>query len=216
MSWLRQKNNLGEMLPIGLSRLVFLGLIVFELLNVLKIVTLNTQFTWLGLLVTAIFAFCLLEIVAHRYRKNKGHRLHWSAWLISALALSQDAAGDFFFFYGRFDWWDRFVHYSVSAIVCFLLFAVINAFWVDRFEYALLFREGRLKLALFLAATSTIALSALYEIEEYAEDLLFQTHRLGPGVDTADDLLMNVLGVSTTVIFITFFYLLTRRRKVID
>ncbi len=93
---------------------------------------------------------------------------------------------------------------------------MINAFWVDRFSYALLFREGRLKLALFLAATSTITMSALYEVEEYTEDLLFHTNRLGPGTDTADDLFMNSLGVLTTVSIIMIHYLMTHKRKVID
>jgi hypothetical protein len=210
-------NNHGrEKILINFARSVFLGLIIFEFLNVLKIVRLNTQFTWLGLFITAVVLFALLETVAYRYEKNKGHKLHWSVWIIAAYALSLDAAGDFFFLYGRFDWWDRVVHFSTSAIGCFILFAVINAFWIDRFSYALLFREGRLKLALFLAATSTISMGAWYEIEEYTEDLLFHTNRLGPGVDTADDLMMNTLGVLTTVLIIMIHYLLTHKRKVIE
>ena len=71
------------------------------------------------------------------------------------------------------------------------------------------------KLSLFLAATSTISLSALYEVEEYVEDIFFKTNRLGPGVDTASDLLFNILGVASIVIFITIYYLITHKRRVI-
>ena len=89
-------------------------------------------------------------------------------------------------------------------------------FGLIKFKYSLLFKAGRLKLSLFLAAASTISLGALYEVEEYAEDLLFNTNRLGPGADTADDLLLNIFGVATTVIFITIYYLITHKRKAFD
>ncbi len=100
-----------EKLLINFARIVFLGLIFFEFLNVLKIVRLNTQFTWLGLLITAIALYALLETVARRYERNKGHRLHWSVWIIAAYALSLDAAGDFFFLYHNYAWWNRVVHF---------------------------------------------------------------------------------------------------------
>lgn len=216
MQFLKKEDNNSSLVLTSIARFLFFSLLVFELLNVFKIIRLNTQFTWFGLLITATSAFILLEVVAQRYRQNKGHRLHWIVWIIVVLALSLDAAGDFFFLYGRFDWWDRVVHYGVSAITCFTLFSVINAFWIDRFEFSLLFKKGKLKLALFLAATSTISLSAIYEIEEYTEDLLFHTNRLGPGVDTADDLFFNVSGVLTVVILISIYYLITKRRKIID
>jgi len=201
---------------IGFARFFFVGLIVFELLNVLRILNFNTQFTWLGLFITSLFTLILLEATARRYRKKKGHRLHWSVWIIVTIALWLDAAGDFFHLYAKIDWWDQVVHYGISAIATFTLFAVINAFWIDKFRYSLLFTEGRLKLALFLSATSTVSLGALYEIEEYLEDILFHTNRLGPGADTADDLSMNFLGVLTTVAIISAHYLITHKRKIID
>jgi hypothetical protein len=142
--------------------------------------------------------------------------MHWSVWIIVTVALWLDAAGDFFHLYGKITWWDQVVHFGVSAIMAFTLFAVINAFWVDKFQYSLLFRKGRLKLALFLSSTSSVSLGALYEVEEYLEDLLFHTNRLGPGTDTANDLSMNILGVLTTASIITLHYLITRKRNIID
>jgi hypothetical protein len=212
----REGKENASLLVINLARALFAGLIIFEILNYLKILTFNTQFTWLGLVITSIFTLTLLEVVAYKYKQKKGHYLHYSIWLILTTALSLDAAGDFFHLYGKFVWWDQTVHYGVSAILAFTLFAVINAFWVDKFQYSLLFREGRLRLALFLAATSTISLGALYEIEEYLEDVFFHTNRLGPGTDTANDLTMNFLGTLTTISIIAIYYILTHKRKIID
>lgn len=205
-----------QLMLINFARLFFIGLFIFELLNYFKILKLNTQFTWLGLVITAAVIFTLLEVTAHRYEKLKGHFMHWSVWIIATFALWMDAAGDFFHLYARFTWWDQAVHYSVSAIMAFILFAVINAFWIDKFSYSLLFKEGKLKLALFLAATSSVSLGAFYEIEEYVEDLLFHTNRLGPGTDTANDLVMNTSGVMTTVLLVILYYYITHKRKIID
>lgn len=213
-----KKNDYRKKTPkvVDFARFFFLFLIFFELLNYLKILKLNTQFTWLGLVITSVFILILLEITAYRYYKLKGHYLHYSIWIITAIALWLDAAGDFFHLYGTINWWDQAVHYGVSAIAAFSLFAVINAFWIDKFKYSLLLKEGKFKLALFLAATSTISLGALYEIEEYLEDIFFHTNRLGPGTDTANDLLMNSAGVLTTVIILTAHYLVTHNRKILD
>jgi len=201
---------------INFARLLFLGLFVFELLNYLDVLEFNTQYTWLGLVITSAAAFILLEIVAYQYQKIKNHRLHWIIWIITVVALGLDAFGDFFHLYGRFSWWDQVVHYGVSVIASFVLFSIISAFWIDKFKFSLLFKSGRLKLALLLSSSITMSLSALYEIEEYLEDLIFHTNRLGPGTDTANDLSFNLLGVLTTVVFITVYYLITHKREVIE
>lgn len=211
-----REERANDLAVINFVRLLFGGLIIFEILNFLKILQFNTQFTWLGLVLTSIFCLALLEISAYRYKKKRGHYLHWSVWLIITIALGLDAAGDFFHLYGKIVWWDQVVHYSVCAVINFLLFAVINAFWIDKFKFSLLFKSGRLKLALFLSTASTVSLGALYEVEEYLEDVFFKTNRLGPGADTANDLTMNILGALTTVAIVYAYYLITHKRKIID
>lgn len=215
MQLFHRENN-SNLLVINFTRALFVGLFIFELLNFLKILRFNLQYTWFGLLVTSAVSFLILEITAYKYEKIKGHSLHWSMWLIVVTGLWLDAAGDFFRFYGKYLWWDQFVHIFISAAVAFALFVVINAFWLDKFKFSLLFEAGRFKLSLFLAATATLSLSALYEIEEYAEDLLFKTNRLGPGADTANDLLCNLLGVSAAASFILVYYSLTRKREIFE
>ncbi len=209
-----QQNH--ELIVINFARLLFAGLIIFELLNYLKVLQFNTQFTWLGLVITSCACLILLEITAYKYKKIKGHYLHWSIWLIVAAGLSLDAFGDFFHLYGRYSWWDQFAHSFISAVICFTLFIVISAFWIDKFKFSLLMKTGRLKLSLLLAATSAMSLSALYEIEEYVEDVIFHTNRLGPGTDTANDLVCNLTGILITVAFVTIYYLITHKRKILE
>lgn len=208
--------NYSDLAIINLARILFAGLFIFELLNYFKILRLNLQYTWLGLVVTSAAAFIILEIIAYKYKKIKGNYLHWSMWLIVEAGLSLDAAGDFFHLYSKYYWWDQFVHLVISAVVCFILFVVINAFWIDKFKFSLLFDAGRLKLSLFLASASTLSLSALYEIEEYIEDILFHTNRLGPGADTADDLFFDLSGILIAVFFVLIYYSLTDKREVFD
>jgi len=210
------KEKTSALTVINFARFLFVSLIIFEILNFFKVLQFNTQFTWLGLIITAIFSLTLLEKVAHRYKQKKGRYLHWSVWIIVTIALGLDTAGDFFHLYANITWWDQLVHYTNGAIINFTLFAIINAFWIDKFKFSLLFTKGRLKLALFLSTTSTVSLGTLYEMEECLEDVFFHTNRLGPGTDTANDLTMNVLGALTVVAVIYIYYLVTHRRKIID
>jgi hypothetical protein len=216
MKLLKHDQEKDTLVVINFARLFFVGLIVFELLNFLKILEFNTQFTWLGLVITSTVSLALLEYVALKYKERKGHYLHWSIWLIIASGLSMDAFGDFFFWYEKVAWWDQFAHFFLSAVICFTLFTIISAFWIDKFKFSLLLKTGRLKLSLLLAATSTMSLTAIYEIEEYLEDVLFQTNRLGPGTDTANDLVFNLIGVLTTVAFVLIYYSITHKRKVVE
>lgn len=213
MKLFHRENDSG-LTVINFSRTLFIGLFIFELLNYLKILQLNLEYTWLGLVITSAVSFIVLEITAYKYKKIKGHQLHWLMWLIVVAGLSLDAAGDFFHLYGKYSWWDQVVHFFIPAVVCFTLFIIINAFWIDKFKFSLLLKTGRLKLSLWLAATSAMSLSALYEIEEYAEDVLFHTNRLGPGADTANDLFCNLTGVLVTVLFVLIYYSLTHKREV--
>lgn len=197
---------------INLARILFACLVIFEFLNFAKIITLNTQYTWLGLCVTALVSFALLEWTNARYVRLKGEPLPWFMWLVVVAALSLDASGDFFFLYARHTWWDQFVHFGVSATITYLMFISVGAFWIDHLQFALLFKKGRVRLALFLAAASTISLGTLYEIEEYLEDVMFHTNRSGGSLDTANDLTMNLLGVLFAAVLISLIYWLNRIR----
>ncbi|MBU4361014.1 hypothetical protein KKA66_04170 [Patescibacteria group bacterium] len=200
---------------VNIIRVFFVCLIIFEILNFLKILNFTLEFTWLGLIITAIVSLVLLEVVGHKYKQKKKHSLHWSIWLIVLAGLCLDVFGDIFHFYGQYNWWDQVVHMFISAVTCFTLFTIISAFWIDKFKFSLLFKKGRLILSLLLATTTTMTLSALYEIEEYLEDIIFHTNRLGPGTDTVNDLVFNLFGVLIIVIFVVVYYQVTKKRKII-
>lgn len=210
---MRLNNIFGDNMAINLMRIGFFALIVFEFLNVVNIITLNTQYTWRGLLLTAVFSLVVLEWTNIQYVQKKGRPLPWVIWLVIETALAVDAFGDFFFLYARFPWWDQLVHFSVSAILAYILFIVIDAFWIDHFKFALLLKSGKTRLALLLSATTAISFGALYEVEEYVEDLLFFTHRSGGGVDTANDLSMNLLGVIFSVSLMVAYHWFVKWRK---
>jgi hypothetical protein len=86
---------------------------------------------------------------------------------------------------------------------------VISAFLQDGFSFYFIKARKHTSLALFLAASTTMTLGALYEIEEYIEDVLYHTHRSGLGHDTPNDLLLDFLGVALVIlslklVFVTF------------
>lgn len=208
-----KKNNT---IPISIINILFGCLIIFEILNFISLLHVRVQFTWLGLIITASATWIFLAIISKHYAQKKGVPLPWQIWLIAFAAVTSDAAGDMLHLYARFFWWDQFVHFSVSGIQCFTLFIISNAFWIDEFKFSLLMKKGRFALSLLIAVASSMAFGALYEIEEYVEDLLFKTNRLGPGTDTANDLLMNFLGIMLVASLIIIHYRITRRRKILD
>lgn len=196
----------------NIGRLLLFGLLIFNFLNLVRILNFTLQFTWLGLFITALATCLILEGVAYAYFQKKGYTLHWSVWLIVMFALGLDAAADIFHFYQRFDWWDQVVHTLNSSLICFALFIAVSAFWINRPSFDLLRKPARLHLGLFIAATTTMALSALYEIEEYTEDMIYGTHRLGPGTDTANDLLCNAAGILLSVAVLWIIMTLKRKK----
>lgn len=195
------------------GRLLLFGLLIFDFLNLVRILHFTLQFTWRGLFITALATCLILEGVAYAYFQKKGHTLHWSVWLLVLFALGLDAAADIFHFYARFEWWDQVVHTLNSGLVCFAVFIAVSAFWINRPSFSLLRRPARFHLGLFIAATTTMALSALYEIEEYTEDMIYGTQRLGPGTDTANDLLCNAVGIVIAISLLWIMMALKRRKS---
>lgn len=106
---------------------------------------------------------------------------------------------------------DQLLHFFSSGLVCFIIFVVISAFWLDTFRFKFMHRLDRLRLAIFIAAVSAISLGAIYEVEEYTEDLVYGTQRSGLGTDTANDLSLNFLGI--VLMSLLLWFILSRQRK---
>ncbi len=167
-------------------RLLFFGLIIFEFLNLINILYVPLDFSWFGLIVTASFVWLTVELVVYFWKAKEYLPV---ALGLSFLGVLFDALGDIFHFYSRFGFYDRSIHLVIGAIIAYLLFILTK-------KYSPLFILGM-----------TSLLGVLYEIEEYLEDKFIHHRglRLGDGPDTADDLLMNLLG-ALLMIFIIFIF----------
>ena len=180
------------------SRAAVAGLISFELLNAAGILLFSLDFTWLGLSITAIFCWAVIEIISGLLKKSYGAPLAGWTMLVAAGAVYMDALGDILHFYGRFGWYDQFAHFAGGAAVAILTFDVA---WrlAQKHKMPLWFSS-------FSAIAATALFGALYEIEEYLEDYFTGSHRLGDGPDTANDLMLDIIGavVIIALISITF------------
>lgn len=171
-----------------LIRVGFLGLLIFEFLNLFKILNFSLDFTWLGLIGTAITVWVIFEIINYYYKP-----LPWYILGIIFLGLVLDASSDIFHIYSRFNSWDRFIHFIygiLGAIIIHQLFEKLTPNWLKR----------------FFTITTVVFLGFLYEYWEMLVDKFYFQYQkaLGDGVDTVDDLFFNALGA---VLFITLNYL---------
>ncbi len=186
-----------------ISRAAIAGMIIFELLNELGILLFPLDFTWLGLSITAIFCWAVIEIISSRLKKSYGAPLAGWTMLVAAGAIYMDALGDILHFYGRFGWYDQFAHFAGGGAVAILAFDVA---WrlARKNEMPLWFSN-------FFAVSATALFGALYEIEEYLEDYFTGSRRLGDGPDTANDLMLDVLGAIIIVFIINIIIFLIKK-----
>lgn len=171
-------------------RLAFVILILFEAANTVHLLQIETQFTWLGLLLTSIFAFLGIELASYLLAQRQ-MQLHWSAWPLAFAMIAVDAGGDIFYWYWRYPWYDQIGHLLGSATVAVIILSIVAA--GRRFSRL---HDNDLLLTLGLA----MVFGNLYEIEEYLEDVTTLSERLGDGPDTSNDLLMNLIGASLVVL----------------
>lgn len=142
------------------------------------------------------------------YLRTSGHWPHSGA-LVSIfvlLGIWLDALGNFYGWYVGYQWWDRITHFVGTAAVA----VVASWLWAERLRQL----SGRMMAWLGLLTAQAIAAS--YEISEYLGDLVFATHRVGPGLDTSRDLWFNFLGgVLGTGLWYIQWRVAARRRKMV-
>lgn len=180
------------------ARFAFGVWILVEVLSWLKVLPLTLEFTWLGLILTASLAWGALEFISWRLRKA-GARSLW-AWTFIAALLSQctDAFGDILRLYGTYGWYDQVAHLIGGAVIALILYDLFTA----------LHERARIQLGLkfrgFLSVLGAMAIGSLYELEEYGEDVIFGSHRLGNAFDTGNDMLMNTVGAILCIFIIVW------------
>lgn len=184
---------------IWFARVGFIGWLLFELLNLVKILHFTLDFSWLGLMLTGGFIWAAIEISSRRLLLSVGQGLPWVVYIVGLFGTSWDALGDIAHFYNQFDWYDQVAHFNGGMTPALIFF----------FIFTLLVRRGKLsigpKLLAFFAVASANVLGILYEIEEYLEDVFFHTNRLGDGPDTANDLMLNLIGSVIAVLIASYY-----------
>lgn len=191
---------------INLSRALFAILVIFELLNQLKILNFPLTFTWLGLILTSTIIWFLLEIVSLYTQKKCGLPISGLAMLTAVAVVYIDALGDVFLFYARFGWYDKTAHLVGAAAAAGIVFSIIrNLVACQRIKL------GPFGQGLFSWMTASF-LGIVYELEEYFEDLFTGSHRLGDALDTANDLFLDVVG-GLTIMVIAVIYVSYRSRS---
>lgn len=167
------------------ARIFLVPLAVFELLNALGILHQPLTFTWWGLVVTSLPVWAVLELAHQRLKKIKKN-IPW--WVIVPVILAAyfDALGDAEGVYNTFYWFDQVAHCTGSMAATAFVGAILFPFWkVHRLSQ---------KVSFIFLVTCGAALGVVYELAEYLEDIISESHRLGDGYDTANDLLWDVFG----------------------
>lgn len=185
----------------NICRLFFAGLITFELLNFFEILDFTLDFSWFGLVVTATFVWISFEIVSHIFQRRQYDTLYLHiALLFATISTYLDALGDILRFYSTYQWYDNIVHFLGGLICAFGVWVILNSLNKNK-----KIQLGKLGISFFSISAATF-LTVLYEIEEYLEDVFTGSHRLGDGPDTANDLLLGIIGAIIIVSILEFVY----------
>ncbi len=189
-----------------IARLLLFGLVGFEFLNLIGVLHWEIDFTWIGLMLTVVVAWSVLELINYWLVKSTGKGIAAWAYLAATFAIYLDALGDI----NR--WYSTYIHYDqVAHFIGGMATATIIGYVVLRIEQA---KKIRCMTTFFLLTVlaMTMALGSLYEIEEYLEDYFRGTNRLGDAQDTVNDMLLNTIGAIVVVIII--FFIRKKQQKV--
>ncbi len=192
-----------------LSRILFGALLSYELLNLVGILHHPLDFTWLGLVITSLGVWLLVELLMGRARHFHPKFPYGWAMLLAFLATFADAIGDMERLYTHVPHYDKYLHFAggmaVGALVFVTIWAVASASKYPKLHMT----RGWSALFAFTVATF---LGVLYEMEEFFEDVFTGSHRLGDGFDTASDIFLDMVGAALAIFLFTR-YLAYRRRK---
>ena len=163
------------------------------------------DFSWLGLIVTALAAWLGIEVISWYLKKYCGHPLSNLVILAVIGLVWLDALGDILKFYSQFGWYDQLAH-LVGGITAggIVLSIILNLKACQKINLGL-FGTG------FFALVSASFIGLLYELEEYFEDYFTGSHRLGDGPDTANDLFLNIVGALLIIVIINLYINIKRR-----
>lgn len=189
----------------AIAQILFGSLMAFEFFNWIHLLSFRVVYGWFGRIFSTTFIFVILSGLSVLYRKKMQVEMHGVIWFAGSVLILTDFFGDAFFFYDRWVWYDQLAHFLSGGLIVGSLIIVFRD----------LFRFFGWKLPFFIAMIAALLTSTffgvLYELEEYLEDVLIHTHRLGDGPDTANDLMMSLLGGVLILLIVTGYRVWSRR-----
>lgn len=183
-----------------LWRIPIIVLIVVEFASLQNYIAIDPSFTASGLLLQSIVFYIFLELINHFIKKYRKMPPWWVASSMVIL-LAMDAIGDYLHWYDRFPYYDAILHFLIPM-------TTVLGIWAIRHTFALVINY---KILFFSVVPCVITLAVLYELEEYLEDVFTGSQRLGDGFDTANDLLMGLLGALLPVVLHFIYHKVIKR-----
>ena len=187
-------------ISINLFRICILVLIIFEFLNYFGALHFVLDFTWLGLIVTSFLAWIVVEIVIYYFFHITKKQLPFWILLLILLMVYLDALADVRNLYSQYSWFDQFLHFFSGLAIFSVLFYIFYYL-----EKAKVLKMGVFGISL-LAVCLTVMLGVFYELEEYFEDVINGSNRLGDGFDTANDMMLCLLGALIMMLVINLIF----------
>ncbi|MCW1930013.1 MAG: hypothetical protein KIH62_001710 [Candidatus Kerfeldbacteria bacterium] len=177
-------------------RTLFGALLLFEICVGLKLFPIQPTFTVIGLIITLVAVWIAVEYTEKLMRRSSVHDHHSITMaILIPLTVYIDAIGDFCHLYTILPNYDAYLHFFIPSVVTIWIWHVLRALYPtlsNRF-YS------------FMAVAIMLAAGALYEIEEYLEDVYTGSHRFGDAMDTGNDLTMDLLGPIIAIICLNIF-----------
>jgi hypothetical protein len=189
------------------TRIGFSLLLLVELLGATGVLPITPEFTWKGMLLQSLFVWGSLEFVGYLIPR---HKLRMSVGFVALIVMAQsaaDAIGDMGHLYGRFEWYDQILHltggFTISLMTTALFYSLHQRYRRKALTLAEIFFEG---------FSLSVVFQVIYEFEEYFEDLLTGSHRLGDAFDTVNDLTLGLFGALLAALLIIKLPRLTSKR----
>ena len=181
-------------------RAAFVLIIFLEILGLFVFPSVVSDFTWLGLIVTAAFAWGIMELF----------RLSAPVLWITFAATVLDAASALFELYSRIESWDLWIHVLGGAIIAMGgLEIVLRALKKDHIAV-----RQQTPFVIGAVYLFTATMGFLYEFWEYLVDKLQYGYpkSLVSAYDSVEDQLFNLLGATLVLAVYCFWRAKLRRR----
>lgn len=190
---------------LNLIRFIFASLVLFEGANILGVVKFDLDYSWFGLMITALVVWIGLESIHYLHKRKLNKDLPSLVIIVPTLSILIDALGDILKFYSKYEWYDQLAHFTGGMSTVLVLFYIVRVYISYKG-----FKVGKRFVGIY-ALFGTSFFAALYEIEEYAETIFLKNNRLGDRLDTPNDLFLTILGGGVGAMIIMIFLHLRKK-----